>query len=169
MADPVTDPKPAALPPELAALEAEAAGLEAETAAAAPPPPGPDGLPAVPVDYAADAAGVIDIAAEALAAFYPSTAPILTADKRARIAKALAPVMEKYGIDLAGIFGKWGAEIGLGFALAQVAVPLVNAIRDDREAAAKAKATAAPPAVPATGPTAATTSAPPASDLYARA
>lgn len=167
MADAVIpDEKPTALPPELAALQAEATTLEAEQPA--PTEAGEGGLPAAPVDYLSDAKGLVDIAAESLAAFYPSTGPILTPEKRGRIAGALAPVLEKYGLDMAGIFGKWGAEIGLAFAISPIAIPLAQAIRADRAAAERAKiATAPPPPPPA--PTAATTPAPPASDLYARA
>lgn len=161
--------KPAALPPELAALQAQAAALEAETAPpAAPGEPGEGAALPAPVDYLADARGLVNIAAESLAAFYPSTAAVLTDEKRERIAAAAAPVMEKYGFNLAGLFGKWGPEIGLGFALAQVALPLAAAIRADRAAAAAEKAAQpAPPPPDASSP--ATTSAPPASDLYAKA
>lgn len=157
--------KPAALPPELAALQNEAAALEAEQApAAAEAGEGP--APAAPVDYLSDAKGLVDIAAESLAAFYPSTAPILTADKRGRIAGALAPVLEKYNLDMAAIFGRWGAEIGLAFAVAPIAIPIAQAIRADREAARREKIAAAPPPPPPDGPTVATTAAPPASSLH---
>lgn len=166
MAEPVTAEKPAALPPELAALQSEAIALEAEQATPAADA-GQGGAPTAPVDYLSDAKGLVDIAAESLAAFYPSTAPILTTEKRGRIAAALAPVLEKYGLDMAGIFGKWGAEIGLAFAVAPIAIPLAQAIRADRDSARQAQIAAAPPPPPA-GPTAATTTAPPPSDLYAK-
>ncbi len=166
MAEPVTtEEKPAALPPELAALQAEAIALEGEQAT--PAEVGEGAAPTPPIDYLSDAKGLVDIAAEALAAFYPSTAPILTTEKRGRIAGALAPVLEKYGLDMAGIFGKWGAEIGLAFACAPIAIPLAQAIRADRAAAERLKIADAPPPPPA-GPTAATTAAPPASDLYSK-
>jgi hypothetical protein len=160
--------KPTALPPELAALQAEAAALEAAQAPAAAPEAGEGSAPAAPVDYLSDAKGLVDIAAESLAAFYPSTGPILTTDKRGRIAGALAPVLEKYNMDMAAIFGRWGAEIGLAFAVAPIAIPLAQAIRADREASRREKIAAAPPPPPVEGPTAATTAAPPASSLHAK-
>jgi hypothetical protein len=166
LAEVLTTENPAALPPELAALQAEAIALEGEQAAPAAEA-GQGAAPTPPVDYLADSKGLVDIAAESLAAFYPSTASILSPDKRARIAAALAPVLEKYGLDMTAIFGKWGAEIGLGFALAPIAIPLAQAIRADKEKAERAQLAAAPPPPPA-GPTAATTAAPPASDLYAK-
>jgi hypothetical protein len=168
LAEPVTtEEKPAALSPELAALQAEAIALEGEQAAPAADGGEPGIAPTPPIDYLSDAKGLVDIAAEALAAFYPSTAPILTTEKRGRIAGALAPVLEKYGLDMAGIFGKWGAEIGLAFACAPIAIPLAQAIRADRAAVERLKIAEAPPPPPA-GPTAATTAAPPASDLYSK-
>lgn len=163
-----TDEKAPALSPELASLQAQAVQLETETAAPPAGEPTAGCEIAAPVDYLADAKGIVDIAAESLAAFYPSTGPILNAEKRGRIAAALAPVMQKYGLDMGAIFGKFGPEIGLGFALAQVAVPIANAIRADRTPARKEQEQAKAPPPPA-GPTAATTAAPPASDLYARA
>ncbi len=159
--------KPAALPPDLAALQSEAIALEAETAPAAEVPAGEGAAPpAAPVDYQGDAQGLVNIAAESLAAFYPSTAAVLTDDKRAKIAGALAPVLQKYGWDMGSIFGKFGAEIGLAFALSQVAIPLSKAIKADRAAAAVEQG--APPAPPPAAPSPATTTAPPASDLYAK-
>lgn len=134
------------LSPELRALAAEAAALDAETQPPPPPELDANGQPIAPapaIDYATDARGLVDIAAETLGAFYPSTAAVLTADKRDRIAAAAAPVLEKYGFSLGAFLGRFGPEIGLAFALGQVAIPLANAIRADR--AEKAK-TDAPPA-----------------------
>lgn len=170
MAEPVTAETAAPLSPDMAALQAEAMALEGEQAAPkAEAGKGDASVPAT-VDYLTDAKGIVDIAGEALAAFYPSTAPILNTEKRGRIAAALAPVLEKYGLDMTAIFGRWSAEIGLAFAVAPIAIPIAQAIRADREAARAAKIAAAPPPPPppATGPTAATTTAPPASSLHER-
>lgn len=122
------------LSPELAQLAAEAAALEGETKPADPNAPAPE----APVDYLTDAKGIVDMASEALGAFYPSTLAVMVPEKRDRIATALVPVMQKYGITLGVLFGKWGEEIGLCFALAQVAIPIATAIRHDREEAKKA-------------------------------
>ena len=112
---------------------------------------GPDGQPLPPpepVDYLGDARGIVDIAAESLAAFYPSTAPILDEGKRGKIAGALAPVMEKYGFSLGGFMARFGPEINLAFVLAPVSLALAGAIRADRAAA---KAEKGEPAAKPTG------------------
>lgn len=167
MAEPLTTENTAALPPDMAALQAEAIALEGEQAAPGAAA-GQGAEPEAAADYLTDASGIVDIAAEALAAFYPSTGKILNTEKRKRIAGALAPVLEKYGVDMAAIFGRFSAEIGLAFAVAPIAIPIAQAIRADREAARLAKIAEAPPP-PAAAPTAATTTAPPPSSLYEKA
>lgn len=161
----MADEKQTPLPPELVQLQAEAEQITAETVAPPPPAEGEQGAPAAPVDYLADARGLVDMSAELLAAFYPSTRPVLDDAARGRIAAAASPVMEKYGLSLGGLFGKWGAEINLAFVLAQVALPLSAAIRADREAKAEsAPVAAAAAAVEATAP-----KSEPGGDLYAKA
>jgi len=155
----------AAPSPEIAAILAEAQATDAETAPGAPIDPNAPPPPPAP-DYLGDAAGLVDIVAESVGAFWPSTAAVLDEKARGRIAKPLSRVMEKHGWDMAALFGKWGEEIQLGFVLAQLAVPLAKAIRADR-AAARIEAPKAPPPPATPGP--AETPAPPASDLYARA
>lgn len=125
------------LSPELAAIQAEAAATEPAPA----PAPGEEGAAATeaPKEYLTDAVGLTNIVAESLISFYPSTEKVLGEDRRQKFAAALAPVMEKYGLDLAAIFGRWGAEINLAFVTAQFAVPLVRAIAEDRAAAKAAK------------------------------
>lgn len=118
-----------ALPPELAQLEAEAAALTPPVA----DPNTPAGeLPAV-VDYMGDAEMITGMVFEGVGALYPSTPPILT-PKQQRFAAALAKVMEKHSWSMAGILGKWGAEIELAFVGASLAIPLAKAIRADRAA-----------------------------------
>lgn len=153
------------LPPELARLEAEAQAIEqvadADNTAAQ------DVGAAVPatVDYVGDARGLINLLSDSLAAFYPSTAAVITEDKRQALAVAWAPVMQKYGVSMASILGQYSAEIGAAFVTAQIAIPLANAIRADRAAAAADKVSVPKPVEPS----AATTQAPPASDLYSKA
>lgn len=120
------NPKPEALPPELAQLEAEAAALT--------PPVADPNAPAVEiVDYLGDADMITGMIFEGVGALYPSTPPILT-PKQQRFAAALAKVMEKHSWSMAGILGKWGAEIELAFVGASLAIPLAKAIRADRTA-----------------------------------
>lgn len=163
----------AKLPPELQQLQTEAALLDQDTSATAGAQPGADGLPAEDaVDWDADAEGLVNIASEALGAFYPSTEKVLTEDKRARIAKALAPVMRKHGWSLAWLFGKFGEEIQLAFVCSQIAIPLAKAIRADREAAKREKAqqpTEAMPPAASSATTAAPPAAAPGADLFTKA
>lgn len=156
------------LPPELARLEAEAQAIE--QVAESDNAPVQDVGAAVPatVDYVGDARGLINILSDSLAAFYPSTAAVITDDKRQALAVAWAPVMEKYGVSMASILGKYGVEIGAAFVTAQIAVPLAHAIRADRVAAAVDKVKTAAMPKPSE-PSAVTTAAPPASDLYSKA
>lgn len=112
--------------PELAAIAAEAAAI------AQPEVIDPANPPAPPVDYLTDARGITDIAAESLSALYPRTGAVLNEEKREKFAASLAPVMEKYGLTLGVLFGKWGAEINLAFVTVSFALPLAKAIQDDR-------------------------------------
>jgi hypothetical protein len=127
------------LPPELAQIAAEAAAI-------APPPaidpnePVPAAV--VPVDYQGDAKGLIDLSAELLGMVGPRTAAALNEERRAKIAAAAAGIMEKYGLSLGAILGRWGAEINFLFALAIVAPPVARAVQEDR-AETKAKERAA--------------------------
>jgi hypothetical protein len=132
------------LSPELAQIAADAAAIDPPQVA-----PGTEAAaPSEPVDYYTDAKGLTDIAAESLAAFYPRTEAVLSPDRREKFAAALAPVMEKYGLSLGVIFGRWGAEINLAFVTAQFAVPLARAIADDRAAARAEKTGQAEPVQP---------------------
>lgn len=139
--------KTAELPPDLAALEAEAKALETTPAPdTVTPGQGPASESVAVVDWEEDSRGLVNIAAEALGGFYPSTAPILDDKARGRIAGALAPVMQKYGWSLAAVFGKYGAEIQLAFVASQYAIPIAKAIAADRAQARAAKAAEKPAA-----------------------
>lgn len=156
------------LPPDLARLEAEAIAIEQVAEADNAITESAPGAPAAATDFVGDARGLINILSDSLAAFYPSTASVITDDKRQALAVAWAPVMEKYGVSMASILGKYGVEIGAAFVTAQIAVPLANAIRADRAAAAVDKVKTAAMPKPSE-PSAVTTAAPPASDLYSKA
>lgn len=125
----MTSPTSEPMTPELMQIKAEAEAI------APPPVVDPNAPPAAaPVDFMVDARGLCDFTAEGLGALYPSTLKVLDAEKRERFAAALAPVMEKYGLSLGAIFGRWGAEINLAFVTVTLAVPLANAIKSDRAA-----------------------------------
>lgn len=158
------------LPPELAAITAEAEQLESESGTGPNGSPDEPAAPVVEINYSKDARGLVNIAAESMGAFYPSTGPILADEARARIAGALAPVMQKHNWTLGALFGKWGEEIQLGFVLAQLAIPIAKAIRADRaavpaEAAPKREGRTVPEVAEAFTPAAA---ASPGADLYTR-
>lgn len=133
------------LPPELAQIEAEAAAITPAASAI----PGQETAPAEPpVDYMTDAQGIVDMGAAALGAWYPRTEPVLNDAARKKLAEAAAPVMEKYGLTLGALFGRWGAEINLAFALVSLGVPIAKAISADRaeQKAAQLAATGQAPA-----------------------
>ena len=168
MAEPVTtEEKPAALPPELAALQAEAIALEGEQAA--PAEVGEGGAPITPVDYAKDVRALVDILADGAGVFWPSTKKVLPDAKRQMLADGWTPVAKQYGFSLIAFLAKYGVWIGAAYATSQVAIPFADAVQHDRAIAKQAQAAkAAADGNPPAGPTAATTAAPPASDLYSK-
>ena len=115
-----------AMPPELERIAAEAAALKPQPETA----PGEVAAPAV-IDYTAEAKGVIDIAAELAGNIGPRTEAAFSEDRRQRLAAAAGPLMEKYGLSLGAIFGRWGAEINFLFALTIITPPIAKAIRAD--------------------------------------
>lgn len=74
-------------------------------------------VPAQPVNYGTEAAGVVDMFTAMLTGFAPKTSDIWTPAAKERTAMALAPVMEKYGFS----FGAMPPEL----TLAIVAGPLL--------------------------------------------
>jgi hypothetical protein len=85
-----------------------------------------------PVDYFTDAKGITEIFGTAMGVLYPSTEKIFNELTRDKFANALAPVLEKYGMSLGGVFGRWGVEINLAFVTAQFAIPIGRAISENR-------------------------------------
>lgn len=135
-----SDQEQITLPPELAQIHAEAIQLEPQPAAnQEQAAPGAAPLPVI--DYYSDAADLTSMIFEGCGAIYPSTGPVLQ-PKQARFAAALGKVMEKRQWSLAGILGRWGAEIELGFVASSMAIPLLHAIQADRAAAKLAEQTA---------------------------
>lgn len=111
----------AAVMPELAALGGEAAALDAEFGPA--PEVAAPGVAAEPVvDEAAEIAAVLMLCAELVKPALPYVADIYTPEAMGRIAAAAVPVMQKYGVTMSGLFGRFGPEIGLAIAIAPIAV-----------------------------------------------
>lgn len=89
------------------ALEADALALPP-----APPPVGEDGQPLPPPpDFVTEAAGAVDMFSALVVGYCPTAETIWTVETKGRIAAALAPVMEKYGVT----FGTLPPEITLIF------------------------------------------------------
>ncbi len=134
-----TDEQPSAPDLELAAIQREAAALETEQRIELNPDD-PAAQPPAPVDHTQEARELIDFAHAALVPLYPSLEKVYTDDVRQRIAVAGGRLLKKYGVDMAALFGEWGEEIGFALVTLPLIVPTVQAIRADREAAAKAPA-----------------------------
>ncbi len=108
--------------PEIAALIAQGAALDA---AAAPAPVDPAGNPVAPVDYRNEAAELVDLVCSSAEAIFVDTGLQFSEPTRAKLAAAWAPVMEKYGLTGAGLFGEYQAEVGAAI----VTVPVFLAAR----------------------------------------
>lgn len=124
MADPAET-----IDPQAAAILGEAAALDA---AAAPPPLDPaTGQPAAPLNFTDEARTLVDLAAGTLQAIYPF---VTIADAtRARLAGAWAPVLEKYELTGAGIFGQYAPEIGAAIVTVPIALQIRAAILAHKE------------------------------------
>lgn len=93
---------PAEAPTGLDALAGAAAAADAAAIAAAPAAvPDPNAPPEEPpTDYATAAMGAVDMFAGLVCGYAPAAATIWTEPTKARVAAAMAPVMEKYGFTL---------------------------------------------------------------------
>lgn len=136
-------------PLTLAAAELDQAEHVADQA-----PPVPGAAPPAPVDHRLEARQLLDVAGSILFPLYPSLERVYPENVRDRIAAAAAPVMEKYGLRLDDIFGRWAPELGLAFAVLPLVTPTLEAIRADRAAARgandAASSSSSPPAAAAT-------------------
>lgn len=110
----------AAVVPELAALASEAAALDAEFGPA--PEVAAPGAAEPVADEAAEIAAVLMLCAELVKPALPYVADIYTPEAVGRIAAAAVPVMQKYGVTMSGLFGRFGPEIGLAIAVTPVVV-----------------------------------------------
>lgn len=115
---------------ELEKLEGQAAELDAQ-AATADNPNAPPEAEAVPVDIAAEVAALIQTAAGILTPAFPSLGTIYTPETCKRLGDAAAPVMEKYGVSVGGLFDRWGAEITLAAVAFPVVIATVQGVKGD--------------------------------------
>lgn len=135
---------------ELDQLHGLAIAADAEALPPVPETPalGEDGQPLPPPpDFATEAAGAVDMFGALVVGYCPKAESIWTPETKGRIAGALAPVMEKYGVT----FGSLPPEIMLlvvaGPPLWQSSRLLAEQINADREKASQAqgKAPEGPP------------------------
>lgn len=128
-------------------LAAQAAALDVAPDAAAPDAAASN---AAAADVPAEVAALLQTVSAMLTPAFPCLAEIYTVDTCRQLGEAAAPVLDKYGLSMDGLFERWGAEI----TLASVALPVGAAtwagVKADI-AARKAPAVAAPatPATPA--------------------
>lgn len=116
---------------ELQRLAAESEIIDAENAPQEIEPPGE---PAPPAPSSEDEArDVIGFAVALFVPIYPSLGKVYTPEKQARLAAVAAPLMEKYGITMGGIFAQWGPEINFLMVAAPVAIETAKAIREDKK------------------------------------
>lgn len=140
-------------PDDLAGLAAEAdnlsgtqAGSDFEPAAGDLPPAG-EYVPR-PAD---EIAAMLSTVALLLAPLYPSVAAIYTPETCKALGDAAAPVLEKYGVSVGGLFDRWGAEITLASVAVPVALQTMQAIRADLKKPEKKSAPAAAEPPPGEG------------------
>lgn len=113
---------------ELENLAAAAAAVDA-TAAAPEVLPGAEAAP--PPDVAAEMSALLVAVAGLLTPLFPSLATIYTKETCDRLGTASAPVMDKYGLSVGGLFDRWGAEITLAATAFPVAIATAQGIRAD--------------------------------------
>ena len=134
---------------QAAAAEAEAKDRPpapaAEAAAPAPDTEAAASAPAPALDYQAEALAVVDFCAKLGAEFFPTLAKVYTPETVAKLAAAAAPLLQKYGVTMGGLFATWGAEINFAMVALPVVIQTRDAIRHDLATRGQAGAGAAAP------------------------
>lgn len=116
----------------LESLAAEAAKLDAAPDAAGPGAAAEPEAPAA--DVPAEVAALLKTTAAMLTPAFPCLAEIYTDATCRQLGEAAAPVMEKYGVSVGGIFDRWGAEITLAATALPVAAATWKGIKADNAA-----------------------------------
>lgn len=123
---------------DLERLTAEAAALDA---AALEPVPDAAGSKTEPEQAAPDVPGeiaaLLKTTALLLAPMYPSLATIYTEETCRALGVAAAPVLDKYGLSVGGLFDRWGAEITLAATALPIAAATYQGIKSDLAAKRK--------------------------------
>ncbi len=113
-------------------LVSEARDLDGHARAAERDPGGARAAEVLPpADFAAEGRELVDVLADALGDWFPSTRPIYNEERRARLAKRTEAVLRKHNLSAAVIFGRWGPEIMLAAAASSAIKPTYDAIAYD--------------------------------------
>lgn len=129
---------------DLTHLKNEAMAVDAEAEALTAPPAGelPPGADAPAQEPALspieEARGLIDLGVSLAVPFFPSLDKVYTADAKDRLARAAAPLLEKYGLSISSLFAKWKEEIDFAFVALPLVLQTVRAVQADRAAKVKA-------------------------------
>lgn len=119
---------------DLADLQQQAAAIP-DAGAAIAAPAAADDPAAGAIDYAGEARDLVGMV-QLVFPLYPSLEGVYTPEARERLAVALAPVLEKYGLNM----GRLGPELVLAVTAISLAGPTYAAIKRDHAAARAAKA-----------------------------
>lgn len=126
---------------DLDRMEAEAATVDGQATAASAPPDAPEvAAPDVPAEVAA----LLQTVAGLFSPLFPCLASIYTPDTCRRLGDAAAPVMDKYGWSVGGLFERWGAEITLAATAFPVAMATWQGVKADLAAKRAPKAEPSP-------------------------
>lgn len=121
---------------DLDQLAAEAAAIDGQaTAASEPPMSEAEAAPAA--DVPAEVTTLLQAVAGMLSPAFPCLATIYTPDTCRRLGDAAAPVMDKYGLSVGGLFDRWGAEITLAATALPVALATWQGVKADIAARSK--------------------------------
>lgn len=111
----------------LADLANEAAAVEAAAAPAA----APDADAPPPADVPAEVAALVKMVAGMLTPAFPCLAEIYNEATCQQLGAAAAPVMDKYGLSVGGLFDRWGAEITLAAVALPVGLATMKGVKAD--------------------------------------
>lgn len=92
-----------------------------------------------PVDYAGEAAMTVDTVAALITGYCPATTDLWSADKKAAVTAALAPVYEKYGFTMGGMPCELVLLITAGPLLYQSSKLIAHQMATEKAAKAKPK------------------------------
>lgn len=123
---------------EINALAAQAAAIETEINALPETAAAPGS--ATTSTSEAESLDLIKFAVVLFTPIFPSIGKVYSEPAQRRLAAVVAPVMEKYGWTVGGIFEKWGAEINLAVVAVPLAMETLKAVRHDTAERAKQEA-----------------------------